>query len=281
MLHVKAIRNVYFRGKFSLSCCVIRWNDVAMKLLICSLVWVASILNCLYAGEVLIVADEIPAMETLAAKLQEQENISSKIVKQPDLPANLQSYQAVIVYIHKALAPAVETACIAYANNGGKLINLHHSISSGKRTNAQWFAFMAVDLPKKDVNEGGYKWIEGIKMDIVNLAPAHFITSHKIQYEAQIEYTSSETTKAIQASGFHLHESEVYLNHTYTGPRTLLLGLKYTDEKTGKLWMQDRAGWFKPAGKGWLFYFMPGHSVREFEHPNYSRIVINAVIWKP
>lgn len=252
-----------------------------MKHLLFGLVLAAALISSGRAGEVLIVADEIPAMETLAAKLKDQEGIGSKIVKQPEIPASLQPYQAVIVYIHKALSPAVEAACIEYANNGGKLINLHHSISSGKRTNAQWFAFMGVDLLKKDVNEGGYKWIEGIKMDIVNLVPAHFITNHKVQYESQIEYTSSENSKAVQVPGFHLHESEVYLNHTYTGPRTILMGLKYTDEKTGKLWMQDRAGWYKPVGKGWLFYFMPGHSVREFEHPNYSRIVINAVIWKP
>jgi type 1 glutamine amidotransferase len=45
--------------------------------------------------------------------------------------------------------------------------------------------------------------------------------------------------------------------------------------------MQERAGWCKPAGKGWLFYFMPGHSVLEFENPAYTRIIANAIVWRP
>jgi len=55
------------------------------------------------AGEVLIVADEFPAMEALAGRLKSGEGISSRIVKQTDLPADLAKFPAVIVYLHRAL----------------------------------------------------------------------------------------------------------------------------------------------------------------------------------
>jgi type 1 glutamine amidotransferase len=61
----------------------------------------------------------------------------------------------------------------------------------------------------------------------------------------------------------------------------LLMGLKYTDAKTGTTYTQDRSGWVKPAGKGWVIYLMPGHTQKDFENPAYGRIVLNAIIWKP
>jgi type 1 glutamine amidotransferase len=59
------------------------------------------------------------------------------------------------------------------------------------------------------------------------------------------------------------------------------MGLKYKDEASGTTYMQDRAGWVKPAGKGWIIYLMPGHRKSDFENEAYGRIVLNAVIWKP
>jgi type 1 glutamine amidotransferase len=41
--------------------------------------------------------------------------------------------------------------------------------------------------------------------------------------------------------------------------------------------MQDRAVWYMPVEKGWLFYSQPGHAVSDFENPVYSRIIMNAV----
>lgn len=218
----------------------------------------------LNAAEVLIVADEFPAMEILAGRLKQDEGIASKIVKQDEMPAELGKYSALIVYVHKKLADAPAKAMVDYTNDGGKLVALHHSISSGKRENKHWFPFLGVDLPKGDVEQGGYKWTEGVTLQIINLAPQHFITTHKINSQS-----------------FTLEDSEVYLNHTFTGPRTTLLGLKYTDAKSGKTWTQNTAGWLKPSGKGWIIYLMPGHRAEEFRHPAYSRIVVNAVIFKP
>jgi type 1 glutamine amidotransferase len=45
--------------------------------------------------------------------------------------------------------------------------------------------------------------------------------------------------------------------------------------------MQDRAGWYMTAGRGLVMYFMPGHTVHEFENPVYAQILVNAVTFKP
>lgn len=256
-------------------------------------------------ADVLIVPDEFPAMEILAAKLKSEENVKSTLVWQTNLPANLNQFEAVVVYIHGALSEKAENAFIAYANGGGKLVLLHHSISSGKAKNKNWFSFLGVSLPQKGVNEGGYKWIEPATWDVVNINPHHFITTNKVRWPKQIAYGRSGETR----QAFTLAHDEVYLNHTLDGERTLLLGLKYTGkpeteppdaatrkgrkskigtepgavppESIGLTYEQDTAGWVKPAGKGWIIYLMPGHKAADFEDPTYSRIVVNAVIWKP
>jgi type 1 glutamine amidotransferase len=105
--------------------------------------------------------------------------------------------------------------------------------------------------------------------------------TNQVHYPGSIAYTSTNAPgKGESLPGFTLEHSEVYLNHVHSGPRTLLMGLKFTDPKTGATYMQDRAGWIKPAGKGTLIYLMPGHTTKDFENPAYGRIVLNAVIYK-
>ena len=235
----------------------------------------------LSAAEVLIVADEFPAMQVLADKLKAEEGLASRIVKQTQMPGDLAPFRAVIVYIHRALEAPAEKAMLDFLNNGGRLVALHHSISSGKRTNENWFAAFGVDLPKGDVTNGGYKWIEGVTIEVANLAPDQFVTTNKVRYPDLI--APAAQTGGVTAAplpGIRLPESEVYLNHIMAGDRTTLLALKYTDAKSGRTWWQRTAGWTRPVGRGQLFYFMPGHSVRDFENPAYTRIVMNAVIAK-
>src|SRR5438046_1001865 len=98
------------------------------------------------AGEVLIIADEFPAMHLLAEKLQSEAQVSSRVVSQKELPASLTPFDTVVVYIHGALDEKAEEALIGYTKAGGKLVLLHHSISSGKRKNAHWFSFLGVSL---------------------------------------------------------------------------------------------------------------------------------------
>jgi hypothetical protein len=230
------------------------------------------------ADQVLIVADEFPAMETLAAKLKAAEGVPATIVKQTEMPSGLARYSAVVVYIHKAITQSAETCFIQYAKDGGRLVLLHHSIGSGKRQNRDWFPFLQISLPEQDFDRGGYRWTEGIGMDLVNLAPAEYITTHHVKYDGDVDYTSSDSGVASRRPGFRLDGTEVYLNHVLTGPRTNLLGLKYTDRDTGKTYMQDRAGWYMQRGKGWVVYLMAGHSITDFENAAYGQIAVNAIV---
>lgn len=71
------------------------------------------------AADVLMVADELPAMQYLANQLQAQERLTSTVVTQDKLPADLSPFAAVIVYLHRNLEAATERALIHYATNGG------------------------------------------------------------------------------------------------------------------------------------------------------------------
>ena len=228
------------------------------------------------------VADEFPAMETLAARIKAEENLGARIVAQKDFPVELSIFPAIVVYIHMDLAEPVEQALIQYTRGGGKLVALHHSISSGKRKNKEWFDFLGVSLPPGGVERGGYKWIEPAALEIVRLEPGHFITTNQVQYPDRVSWTGPGPQDGARLlPGFRLEDSEVYLNHVLTGARTLLLGFRYVEPASGKVYRQSHAGWVRPAGKGWIVYLMPGHSPRDFEQPAYARIVANALVWRP
>lgn len=251
-----------------------------MKYLFPSLVCLLLVFGRVKAQDVLIVADEIPAMEMLAKGIQKQEGLTATIVTQTNIPTALANFRAVIVYIHKDLDSIPEKAFINYTRTGGKLIVLHHSISSAKRKNKEWFPFLGIDLPKKDITEGSYKYVGDINMHVVNLAPQHVITTRKITYPSAITYKREGEQKEVQLPGITLSKTEGFLNHQLLGPRTILLGFKFTDAE-GKTWMQDRSAWCMPAGKGWLFYSQPGHAVSDFENPVYTQIIANAILYKP
>src|SRR5260370_29138294 len=182
------------------------------------------------------------------------------------MPGKLAAYPAALVYIHAALAESAEKAFIDYANSGGKLIVLHHSISSQKRQNPAWMQFLGVSLPEGDVTQGGYKDYDPVPMTLVNLAPKDWITTHDVHWESRAEYRG-EDRDAIE-----LPATEVYVNHVLNGQHIILLGLKFVDKKSGVTYMQDTAGWYKKAGKGWVMYFMAGPFGKEIENPSYVQI---------
>jgi hypothetical protein len=253
-----------------------------MSRLMCWLFLWLGAFRMLAEADVLIVADEIPAMEVFAQHLQQDARLSSQIVTQTNLPANLRAFSTVTVYIHRALLEATEIKLIQYTTNGGKLLVLHHSISSGKRQNKYWFGFLGLQLPQGKLAEGGYTWIEPASWEVVNINPSHYVTSHHCNYDRLIEFSASDReANGQRLNAFHLDESEVYLNHEYVGSRTLLLGLKYTDPSSGKIFLQDRAGWHMKSGQGQIYYFMPGHSAREFNHPVYRQLLLNAILYRP
>ncbi len=231
--------------------------------------------SALAAAEVLIVADEIPAMEVLAGKLKAA-GVQSTIVQQTAMPAELSKYSALVVYIHRTIGEPAEKAFVNYAESGGRLVLLHHSISSGKRANKYWFPFLKISLPAGSLEQGGYKYLDPVVMEVVNLAPREFITTHNVAYDRKVRYRDQG-----ELPGFRLENTEVYLNHVLTAPRTVLLGLKFTDPKSGQTYMQDSAGWYMKAGQGWVMYFMAGHSARDFENPAYAQILVNALVFQP
>jgi hypothetical protein len=230
-----------------------------------------AILPAMAATDVLMVADEIPAMEVLAKQLKTRIGKTSEITTQDKMPADLSVYPVVMVYIHQSIGEPAEKALITYAKGGGKLFLLHHSISSGKRKNQEWFPFLNIELPDKPYAEGGYKYFDPADFDVVNLAPGNYITTHDVKFPTKAMYEGKERP------AFAVSDTEVYLNHVFTGPRTTLLGIRYTDKTTGKVYEQPTAGWYRPAEKGMVFYFMVGHKASDWDIPVYAQIVANAV----
>jgi len=231
----------------------------------------------LFGQEVLMVVDEIPAMETLAKQFKVRSNVTSQIVRQTEMPTSLARYQTVVVYIHMGLSQEPEKRLIEYARNGGSLMVLHHSISSGKRKNLEWLPFLRVALPTGSLDQGGYAYFEDVTFEVVNLAPGEYVTTHDVRYDKKVQYASNGTGGEKGYDSFSVPSSEVYLNHQFDGPRTKLLGFKWTEPKSGRTYMQDTAGWHMAAGKGSVYYFMVGHSAPDFEIPAYAQILSNAL----
>lgn len=228
--------------------------------------------SSLHAEDVLIVADEIPAMETLAKHWADKAHLSSKIVRQNEMPESLKPYRAVAVYIHKEIDAGPEHAMLDYTRAGGKLILLHHSISSGKRKNQDWLPYFQITLPTTKFEEGGYKYFDPATFEVVNIAPGNPITTHDVHYDHKVKYEGKEL------DAFTAADTEVYLNHQFDGPRTKLLGIQYTEPKSGKMFEQDTAGWEMKRDKGTVFYFMVGHKASDFDIPQYVQILTNALL---
>ena len=138
------------------------------------------------ANKILIVHDELPQMEILAKFLREEGGLDVTVVEQSALPEDWSGYRAVIGYIHRVLEVPAEKAIIAYTENGGRYIALHHSISSKKADKEFYFDFLGIRLDdpkaaKKPVMPGGgYGWREEVTLTMVNLNPTHYITSHNV-----------------------------------------------------------------------------------------------------
>jgi len=250
----------------------------------CALLAFCAPKSVLAAGNVLIIADEMPQMELLVKILKTRANTTAELVNQTDVPADISGYAAVFAFVHHALLESAEKPMVDYANGGGKLIVLHHSISWAREKNKYWFPLLGMHLtPPGDPEQGLYKYVNPVTYTVVNLAPGNYITSHNVKYEGKTSYKSSDLgTPEQEYPSFTLNNSEVYLNHVFTDgkDKTILMGFKWQDPKTGRVWMQDRAGWYKKAQKGWIIYLQPGHSITDFENSTYSQIVLNALAVK-
>ncbi len=233
---------------------------------------------------VLIIQDELPQMTVLANYLESEGRLECEIVDQQHVPDDLSDYVAVIVYIHKEVLESAEVAFIDYTKNGGRCICLHHTISRSHGQNKYLFDFMGIHLNPGPVDEGGYTWLHDTTLTVVNINPTHYITSVKVNWGKEIPYTPSDSPSVEgMYPSISLPNSEVYLNHCFKDGRekTVLCGFKYKDPETGKVWMQDRGAWFKPVEDGMLFYFQAGHAASDYENPNISQMILNAIRWDP
>ncbi len=236
---------------------------------------------------VLIIQDELAQMQVLSDFITgHEENTDIQIVDQDHLPGLMPAYDAVIVYIHGELFENTEKWIIDYAREGGRFICLHHSISSGKARNKNYFPFLGIRLDGTDnprdaeLPGAGYAYVEPATLTLVNLNDRHYVTNHHIEWGEAIDYQSPDMSgKRQEYPSISMPESEVYLNHKFTdgNEKTILLGLKYLDTRNNELFMQDRAGWYKKAGKGDIFYFMPGHASIDFQNASYSQMILNAI----
>jgi hypothetical protein len=241
-------------------------------------------------ARVLIVMDEREQMETVARQLKAKAGLEIVITDQKTMPADWSGFDAVIAYIHGTLAEPTEQKIIAYTRGGGRYVCLHHSISGGKAKNQDYFDFLGVRLDgaeqsKEPAPPGGhYAWHEGAPVTIVNLNPQHYITRNEVVWPDRIQYESSDAPSvAREYPAFTLPRSEAYMNHRYTDGRekTILLGFRHLDDRNGALYMQDREGWLKPSGAGFIVYLQMGHFAQEFENPAVAQMILNAVTWKP
>ena len=235
-------------------------------------------------SDVLIIQDELPQMKVLAKFLREEGRLSVTIVDQQSMPEDISAYKAVIVFIHKDLLEKTERAIIEYTSSGGKLVCLHHSISSKKALNKFYFDFLGMCLDKGPMETGGYKW-KACSWSLVNLNSRHFITNSGVDWDEKVAYTPSDypSSERKYPSITLKEDSEVFVNHKFTDGRekTVLCGIIYRDMESGKTYMQDRGAWIKKQGKGTIVYFMPGHAVSDYENRNISQIILNAVTWSP
>jgi hypothetical protein len=240
---------------------------------------------------ILIVMDERPQMEVLASFLKQKGGIEATIVDQKALPEDWKPFDAVLAYIHGALLEPTELKLIEYTKSGGRYVCIHHSISSGKVKNKYYFDFLGVRLDDADqarqpATPGThYAWREPVDMTLVNLNAGHYITSHDVTWPEKTTYRSSEAPEAPEREypALTVKDVEAYMNVKFTDghDKTVLLGFKYRDDRNGALYMQDREGWLKPAGKGWVVYLQMGHSAKEFENPAVAQMVMNAITWRP
>lgn len=247
-------------------------------------------------NDVLIIQDEMPQIEVLTVFLEEHGGKNVDVVDQDGLPDDLSRYEAVLLFVHQDLEEATENAVIDYTRSGGRFVCLHHSISSGKARNRYYFDFLGIrlDYPERSGEAvepgGGYGWRhtetngEGVTLTLVNLHSEHYITNHGVEWGEAIPYTVSDRpSEEAEFPSLSLENSEVYLNHKFTDGRekTVLMGLKYFDDRVGEVFMQDRAAWTKRAGDGEIVYLMPGHSASDYGNRNVAQMVLNAIDWVP
>ncbi len=230
-------------------------------------------------SKILIVADEWPQMQALTQQINEDEKFEIDSVEQENFPQDLKEYDFVFMYLHKVLEEKTEKGLINYANQGGTLIVLHHGIASAKMKNPGWLEFLGIKLYPAE-EQYGWKVLQHTTHTLVNLSPNHFITTDKISYEKSVHFQSdySEELEG-EYQAFDLPDTEIFVNQRFADikKKNILFGFIAEDAQV----MQPTSGWYQKTGKGWLFYYQPGHQIADFQNRNLKQIILNTLEWKP
>ena len=229
--------------------------------------------------KILIIADEWPQMDVMAAMLEKYGDYSIENAEQDQINFDLSMFDFVFMYVHKPLLRDTEKAFINYTKGGGSLIVLHHGIASAKMENPAWLGFLGIELFPRDHPEFPWGVIGQTTHTMVNLYPGHFITSNGIKYDKTIPFHSEyDTVFHGEYLAFDLPDTEIFLNQRIINDEVnVLFGFKNEDGSR----MQPTSGWFKQSGKGSIYYYQAGHSAADFENPNFIRILLNTLEWKP
>jgi len=229
--------------------------------------------------KILIIADEWPQMDAMADELDEYVDYDIQKAEQDQIDFALSAFDFVFMYVHKPIVRDVEKAFINFTNGGGSLIVLHHGIASSKMQNPAWLDFLGIELFPRDHKKFPWGVIGQTTHTMVNLYPGHFITTNGIKYDKTIPFRSEyDTIFNGEYPAFDLPDTEIFLNQRLRDDQIkVLFGFKNADGSR----MQPTSGWYKESGKGRIFYYQAGHSVADFENPNFIRVLLNTMEWKP
>lgn len=258
---------------------LILWTGSNITILRTILILIAPLLiiSCTQK-KIMIIADEWPQMDAMAAILDEYDYYIQK-AEQDDVDFDLTGFDFVFMYVHKPIVPDAEKAFIDFTNGGGSLIVLHHGIASSKMQNPAWLDFLGIELFPTDHHEFPWGVIGQTTHTMVNLYPGHFITTNSIKYDKTIPFHSEyDTIFHGLYPAFDLPDTEIFLNQRLKDDQIkVLFGFKSADGSR----MQPASGWYKQSGKGRIFYYQAGHAVSDFENPNFIRVLLNTLEWKP
>ncbi|MBD3267298.1 hypothetical protein GF373_11575 [bacterium] len=236
-----------------------------------------------WADSVLILADEQAQMSQLKSYLVEQGH-TANMVDQDELPENLAPYEVLIQYLHSTMKQPTAKAIMGYAEEGGRLLLLHHAIASSRWKNPDFLQFVGIHLDPRDHSHTPWKVLGNVTHTMVNVNPTHYITSHKMDYPKTEKYTCAGDLTVEQAfPAFDMPKTEVFLHQQFTDgyEKTVLFGVKTADPESGQTIMQDRSGWLKRTGKGWTIYLQAGHATKDYKNPYFLQVIDNCITWKP
>lgn len=204
----------------------------------------------------------------------------------------------VIVYNKNLMGRLNVKAIKKYCAQGGKVITLHHNVSSMMLRRPEWLDFVQVYIKRGDDAEYPWSVIEGGDLYLTNLQPNSEITTEGIEYDAEVpelnlredpskmvlthelkgeaktEYQERKKEPAIE-----FKKSEYFINHVpLPNPqRTLLFGVYFKDPESGRMFISNNGGWKMPYKKGMIYYFMPGHAIHDY-HQQYCSIIKNCIL---